>query len=171
MQVYRRAGVLVFFACCMAAGCCGGDRTIENTAIARAYLDNIIIGRQWEHWHDYFSADMTYNGTTLAEVAMRATADGLHLAFPDLSLTITDQVAQADKVVTRIMFSGTHLGLFNTLEPSGRPVRFQAVMVDQISEGRVVSTWQQIDMWGIVRQLRARDPDALPEKLQDNTGT
>lgn len=171
MQTYRRAGALLIFACFMAAGCEGDDRAIENKAIAAAYLNDIVANRQWDRWHEYFSADMTYNGTTFAEVAIRATADGLHLAFPDLSLTVADQVAEGGKVVTRVTFTGTHQGLFNTLPPTGRLVRFQGVMIDQISDGRVISTWQQIDMWGIVRQLTARDPHALPDRLHDDTGS
>src|SRR6266540_4169555 len=44
-------------------------------------------------------------------------------AFPDLRVTIEDQLAEGDKVVTRGYSAGTHTGEFQGIPPSGKQVR------------------------------------------------
>src|SRR3712207_9208946 len=41
---------------------------------------------------------------------MGASIEWIHSAFPDAQVTIEDQVAEGDKVVSRFTVSGTHLG-------------------------------------------------------------
>ena len=47
-----------------------------------------------------------------------------HSAFPDLRVTIEDQVAEGDKVATRWMVRGTHQGEIMGATPTGNQVKF-----------------------------------------------
>jgi predicted ester cyclase len=64
-------------------------------------------------------------------------------------------VAEADRVVTRLTFEGTHRGPFRGIEPTGRRVRFGAIRIYRLSDGKVVETWAHQDALGLLQQLRA----------------
>ncbi|WP_037062603.1 ester cyclase [Pseudonocardia acaciae] len=89
----------------------------------------------------------------------RPEAEGLHSmltgAFPDLRITIDDLIAEADRVVARLSFAGTHLGAFRDIPPTGRPVRFGAIRIYRIAGGKVAETWAHQDSLGLLGQLRS----------------
>ena len=74
-------------------------------------------------------------------------------AFPDLHLTIEDQIAKGDKVVTRWTTRGTHSGKLMGIAPTGNPVIVTGIRVDRIVGGRIVETWAEIDQLGMLQQL------------------
>lgn len=137
------------------------SRTISEKALVRAYLQDIIVERRWDKWDEHFTPGVTYNGSSLSKLALKATADGLHLAFPDLEIAIEQQIVEDNSVVTRVTATGTHLGLFNTLRPTRRRVNFTIIAIDRIDDGRIAEMKHTVDMWGIVRQLTARDPNEV----------
>jgi steroid delta-isomerase-like uncharacterized protein len=77
----------------------------------------------------------------------------LRNAFPDLDIIIDEQIADAEKVVTRKTFRGTHRGEFMGVPGTGRPVQFEVIDIltfrgDKISEHRVI-----LDRLGIQQQI------------------
>ena len=48
----------------------------------------------------------------------------LRQAFPDLHITLEDVIAEGDKVVCRDTVTGTNLGEYMGLPPTGKPVRY-----------------------------------------------
>src|SRR5215469_2603092 len=52
----------------------------------------------------------------------------LRTAFPDLHCTIEELVAEGDTVAARVTLSGTHLGPFIGIAPTGRSVRQVSIM-------------------------------------------
>jgi predicted ester cyclase len=76
--------------------------------------------------------------------------------LPDLHLEVADQVAEADRVATRFVLRGTHLGPFLGLVPTGRPVAVAGVSVDRLAGGRLAEAWPCLDALGLLRQVRAR---------------
>jgi predicted ester cyclase len=78
-------------------------------------------------------------------------------AFPDLRLTIEDQIAEGDKVMSRWTARGTHTGTLMRLLPTGKPVIVTGIRVDRISGDRIVETWAEIDQYGLLRQIGVWD--------------
>jgi predicted ester cyclase len=76
----------------------------------------------------------------------------LRTAFPDLTLTIEDMVADGDKVWARMTARGTNLGGFMG-PPNGKP--FIATIFDmcRFEGGRVVEHWGSPDRFAILIQL------------------
>lgn len=78
---------------------------------------------------------------------------GLVAAFPDLHLTIEDQIAAGDKVATRWVAVGTNSADFGSVPATGRQVRVDGLILDRVVEGRVVERWEQWDQMGMLQQL------------------
>jgi predicted ester cyclase len=77
----------------------------------------------------------------------------LFAAFPDLRVTIQDQVAEGDKVVTHKLFQGTHQGAFMGLAPTGRPIAFAVIDILRLEAGKVVEHWAIQDRLALMQQL------------------
>ena len=92
----------------------GGQRAIANKAIVRGYLTEVLNGKQWELWDRCFSSSVTFNGSAISREWIVAMSNALHSAFPDLRVSIEEQIAEADLVATRVTFRGTTWG--NTAE-------------------------------------------------------
>jgi len=75
-------------------------------------------------------------------------------AFPDLTCTIEDQLAEGDKVATRFRASGTHQGEMEELgPPTGNRVEVTGITIERFSEGKVVESWEHFDALCMMQQL------------------
>ena len=74
-------------------------------------------------------------------------------AFPDLQITIEDQIAEGDKVATRWSSRGTHQGEFRGIAPTGNEVALTGIGIFRFSEGKVVESWDNFDQLGMMQQL------------------
>ena len=79
----------------------------------------------------------------------------LRSAFPDLSATIDDIVAEGDKVVIRQTWSGTHKGAFMGVPPTGRRVSIGVIDIIRVDGGKFVEHWGQMDNMSMMQQLGA----------------
>ena len=74
-------------------------------------------------------------------------------AFPDTSVTIEDQIAERDRVVSRVVFRSTHTGPFGPVPPTGRTVEATGCIILRIAQGLIAERWGNIDDLGALRQL------------------
>jgi predicted ester cyclase len=79
----------------------------------------------------------------------------LRRAFPDYAGTNVEQIAEGDTVANRFVFLGTHLGEFEGVTPTGKRIEFIGQSIDRVVEGRIVESWVEVDMLGVMRQLGA----------------
>ena len=76
-------------------------------------------------------------------------------AFPDIHVTIEDMVAEADKVVARLTFRGTHRGEFKGIPPTEKEVIWTGIWIYRVANGKFVERWHNYDLLGLLRQLGA----------------
>lgn len=76
-------------------------------------------------------------------------------AFPDFQDTVDDQVAEGNKVVTRFTSTGTHKGKFMGIEPTNKKLAWSGIAIDRIENGKIVETWVNWDMHGMLEQMGA----------------
>ena len=74
-------------------------------------------------------------------------------AVPDLHCTIKDLLVTGDKVAARLLFTGTHKGEFMGHPATGKPVRFFAIDILRIRDGKVVEDWHLEDNLTLLEQL------------------
>jgi steroid delta-isomerase-like uncharacterized protein len=78
---------------------------------------------------------------------------GLLGAFPDLRLTIEDQILAGDKVATRWSAVGTNSGAFGPVPATGRHIQIGGLVLDRVVDGKVVERWEQWDQMAMLQQL------------------
>jgi predicted ester cyclase len=78
-----------------------------------------------------------------------------HSAFPDVQITVEDQIAEGDKVVTRWTGRGTHQGEFMGVPPSDNRVEITGITINRVSEGKLAEAWAIYDALGMMQQIGA----------------
>jgi steroid delta-isomerase-like uncharacterized protein len=76
-----------------------------------------------------------------------------YAAFPDLTHTIADQIAEGDAVASRLVVRGTHQGEFQGIPPTGRPVEITAFGIHRVQDGQIVEQQLLFDALGLLQQL------------------
>ncbi len=129
----------------------------ENKALVRRLFEEV-----WNQWKldvidELFASDFVHHEPTVGEV--RGPGDYkkyisiLLTAFPDVQLTIEDQIAQGDKVVTRWTLTGTHKGELMGVPPTGVQVTWTGISIDRFAGGKFVESWVIADDFSLFQQL------------------
>lgn len=80
--------------------------------------------------------------------------DILRRAIAELKVTIEDQIAEKDKVVTQWTVPGIHSGELWGYGPSGRHVAYKGITINRLVDGKIVEDWFEGDLFGLIEQLR-----------------
>ena len=84
---------------------------------------------------------------------LRAFVLAFRSAFPDLHIQIDDQIAEGDKVATRITMAGTHLGDFLGMPATNQSVCIQGLVISHLKEGLIAEEWELLDQLTLLQQL------------------
>jgi predicted SnoaL-like aldol condensation-catalyzing enzyme len=82
----------------------------------------------------------------------------LRAAFPDTVHTIEDQIAEGDKVVTRLRGRGTFQGEILGISPNGKVVTIAGIAIHRIAGGKLVEHWAVADKLSFLQQMGAIPP-------------
>ena len=130
--------------------------TGSNTDIVRRAIDEVYNQGKLDVVDDLVSPDFVFHATSgdmHGPAGIKEYVATLRTAFPDLRITIEDQVAEGDRVVTRWSASGTHLGTFQGIPPTGKTATITGVDIDRLAGGRAVECWSNSDELGLLQQL------------------
>ena len=110
----------------------------ENKALVRRYYQEVLTGRDRDllaRLLDSSFVSHVSGGPTAGVEAYIAAVDATHAAFPDLVVTVHDQVAEEDKVVTQWSATGTHTGDFAGAPATGRRVTVTGIHIHRVRRG------------------------------------
>jgi predicted ester cyclase len=131
--------------------------TEENKAVARRFLNEIFNKGNFDYADEVYDENVIAH-TPFGDIKGR---DGLKQfnmlikAFPDIVMTIEDQVAEGDKVVNRFTFTGTHEGEFMGIAPTGKSFKFSGINIQVIVDGKFIEGWSVMDILSLYQQLGA----------------
>ena len=83
-------------------------------------------------------------------------------AFPDDHYMIEDLIAEGDQVVARLTHTGTHLGTFLDLPPTGKHISTTSIHIFRFADGQLVEHWASRDEIGLMQQ-----PGAIAAKEEN----
>jgi predicted ester cyclase len=76
-----------------------------------------------------------------------------HTAFPDYHEELEEMIAEGDKMVVRFTITGTQLGQWGPLPPTGKAVRFEEIVILRFRDAKVVEQRGIPDNLAALRQL------------------
>lgn len=82
-------------------------------------------------------------------------------AFPDVKITILDMFGRDGRAAVRARITGTHLGEFFGIAPTGKPIAIAIHEFHQLSADRIIRTWHLEDWFGMLNQVGAWPPKAV----------
>ena len=128
-----------------------------NKQIARSFLrsaDDV----DFETWRSIASPDLAASangGDTMNREEFEGMVRSIIAGFSNGRHIIEAQVAEGDRVATRLTWTALHTGEFNGVRASNRPVRVCGDAFDRIQDGRLVEHHAQFDMLGLMVQIGA----------------
>jgi predicted ester cyclase len=134
--------------------------TEGNKAIVRRFLEGIFSQRNPDVVDELAAPDFVVHdpSSEAGDVDAQGVKEWIawsHGAFPDLRVTIEDQVAEVGNVATRWTVRGTHQGEMMGAAPTGNQVTFTGTQTDCISGGKIVESWSNWDTLGNLQQIGA----------------
>ncbi len=74
-------------------------------------------------------------------------------AFTNFKITVEDQVAEGDKVVSRVVFSGKHTGDFMGIRATGKEVSTTGMDMVRVENGKIMERWGNEDDLKFMQEL------------------
>ena len=130
----------------------------SNKALSRRVLDEAFNAGNIDVIDELVSTDFVNHDAALREPlvgpdAAKATISGYRSAFPDLRITIEEQIADEQGVATRWSAKGTHEGDLMGVAPTGKQATVTGITIDRIVDGRIAESWTNWDTLGMLQQL------------------
>jgi predicted ester cyclase len=123
----------------------------ESLGGGKPELVDELLGSDFVRYDPYIAAGEVRGAQTVKDNIV-----WFRNAFPDLSCTVDEQVAEDDKVVSRLTLRGTHRGDFFGIAGTGNRVEFTGIQIDRFDEsGKIVEERAEFDLLGAMRQMGA----------------
>jgi steroid delta-isomerase-like uncharacterized protein len=130
----------------------------QNKPLIRRYYEHL-----WNRW-DFAFADQLIDEKVVFRGSLQTNVHGregfkeymqlVRRAFPDFHNQVDELIAEGDRVVARLTYTGTHQGELFGIGATGRRVTYAGVAIFRLAGGTIVEGWVLGDVHGLVRQLR-----------------
>jgi predicted ester cyclase len=94
----------------------------------------------------------------LEESSWREQIAAFHLAFPDLTATVDEQIGEGSRVMTRLTLRGMHTGDLLGLPPTRKPMELSMVEVHEWRDGQIADLWNSFHPVVVLAQLGVVGP-------------
>jgi steroid delta-isomerase-like uncharacterized protein len=113
-----------------------------NLALLPRYVDEAYVGVRGERGVAGFARVL----------------EGLRRGTPDVHFTLEDVLSDADRVVVRWTWRGTHEGPVAGVAATGKRLESTAIVIYQLRNGKIVQAWLESDRLGFLQRLGVVDP-------------
>lgn len=155
----KSVAALLFASSLLGSAAATADDVAENTRVIRRLYDELfskwnlavideIIGPE-------FLGHGMPPGIPRGPEGVRRFYAGIRAGLPDFRITVEDLFGAGDRVVVRWHATATHTGTFRGMPPTGAPVTLDGIAIYRLQNGKAVERWVQVNMLGLVEQIRA----------------
>jgi steroid delta-isomerase-like uncharacterized protein len=132
----------------------------ENKTIVERFIKKVWSSGNMEALDEIFATDFVYHDPAAPDVhnleAYKQFVAWIRTSFPDMHYTIEDIVAEADRVVVRYIFRGTHTkGEMYGVSPTGKQLTHAGISIYRFAGGKAAELWDIWDALGALQQLGA----------------
>ncbi len=139
-------------------------RLEQNKALVRRWIAEGFNRKNLNVVDEVFAEGIVVNGQQIGRGGLRKSMSRHLTGFPDLHVTITDVVAEGEKVAIWYTVERTHRGEFDGIRPTGKQVSWTGVDLFRIGGGKIVEARFLSDALGLLRQLGAAPPASPTRK-------
>ncbi len=134
--------------------------TEENKTFVRRFYEEVVATGDVERLPEFVGPDYVEvfdNVRYPCGIAgAKAHIEGGRETYSPLSLTVDRQIAEGEWVVTQVTIRGIHSGgNWLGIKPTGKPIEFTCVNVDQVLHGRIVEHGGAANMLGPLLKIGA----------------
>jgi steroid delta-isomerase-like uncharacterized protein len=133
----------------------------ENKELVRRYMEAVDANESgdWDVLDEFLAPEFVSHGGLPPGVGsdregMKEAAELFRRATPGKHV-IVDQVAEGDRVVSRIRGSGQHIGDHLGIPASGSALEVDGIVIHRIKGGKIVEHWALVDMATFLQQAGA----------------
>lgn len=159
MRTILKTGLAALFIAAMALPSFAGDRETvtklytdlfsKPTATNLADVAAEVLAKDWKSYRDYSGHANTPEGL----VKMFG---GIGASVPDLKLEIQEILQDGDRLVVRSKMTGTPVGEFFGMMPTGKGFTIMAIDIHTMVNGKIAESYHIEDWAGAMRQLAAK---------------
>jgi predicted ester cyclase len=120
--------------------------------IDEAYSPDFVLHALWQNPSLGGSRDAS--GPQAAKEVIGRWLEG----FPDMHVTIEEQVAEGDTIVSRHFASATHTSEFRGIKPTHKLGKMSGITITRVHGGKIVEAWTLWDAVGMMQQLGVMPP-------------
>ena len=135
--------------------------TDDNKAVVRRWFDEVIsrgdmgaLDAICAECHPQFAVIRgVIEPAPLGMSGLKSLITSLRSAFHDLHAEVEEQIAEGDKVVSRVTMRGTQRGEFNGMPATGKSFTISGVSVWEVRGNLLIQEWVNWDALGMMQQL------------------
>jgi len=114
----------------------------DNKTIIRRFVEEIENTGDVTNIHQFISEDYVevHDGETFQK-GIKGAIDhilGVRRVFPDLKMTIEDQISEGEWVATSYSVKGTFKEEWFGMKPTGKSITFTGVNMDRVRGGKII---------------------------------
>jgi predicted ester cyclase len=114
----------------------------ENKAIIRRYVEEIENTGDVSNIREFISEDyVEVYESERYKIGIKGAIDhvlGVRRVYPDLKVTIENQISEGEWVATSYTVTGTFKDEWFGMKPTGKPITFTGVNVDRIKDDKII---------------------------------
>jgi predicted ester cyclase len=113
-----------------------------NKLLVRRYYEEVFNTGNVANIAQFISSDyVEMYQNTVHPIGLKGAKEhvlGVRHVFPDLHISVEQQIGEGDWVVTRITVRGTHQDEWLGTAPTGKPLEFTGININKVINGRIV---------------------------------
>lgn len=127
--------------------------TQKNKEVIRQLYDNVLNNRKFQLAGEIVSPNYTSPSGEKGVVAFTKGMIMVTNALPDAHWTLSEIVAEGNKVIVRQKLTGTHQGYFQDIPPTNRSISNSGFVVYEFENGKIVHHDIQTDRLSFLQQV------------------
>lgn len=133
--------------------------TDDNKALVRRYYEEVVSTGAVDKVREFISPDyVEVHDSTRYAIGLDGAKEhirGVRQTYADLRLSVEQQIAEGEWVVSRVTMRGIHSGDWQGIKPTGKAVAMTAVNVDRVVAGRIVEHGGAANLLGPLLEIGA----------------
>ena len=127
----------------------------ENEELVERFYREVINERRLEAIDELLADDFVHDGERRGRDGQRRVYGEFFIAFPDMRSEVVEIFSSGERVAVHRRWTGTHLGPFQGVESTGRPIDFESTAILHVRDGRIAEYRGVLDLLRLMEQIGA----------------